>query len=76
MSQLHFYVPDEVEKQIRNKAKQANLPLSRYLAELVKRETSQKNQWPEGYFELFDQWEGESTVRPPQLPLEERMSFD
>lgn len=76
MSQLHFYVPDEVETQIRVKAKQMNLPLSRYLAELVKRETSLQNHWPEGYFELFDQWEGEPMVRPPQLPLENRMSLD
>jgi hypothetical protein len=76
MSQLHFYVPDEIETQIRHKAQQANLPLSRYLAEIVKRETSQKNQWPEGYFELFGSWEGTPLVRSPQLPLEERMGFD
>jgi hypothetical protein len=76
MSQLHFYVPDEVEKQIRIKAKQANLPLSKYLAELVKRETAAQNQWPAGYFELFDAWQGEPQTKPDELMLETRQSFN
>jgi hypothetical protein len=37
MSQLHFYVPDDEEKRLRELASQAGLPLSRYLAELVRR---------------------------------------
>lgn len=76
MSQLHFYVPDEIETQIRMKAKQANLPLSKYLAELVKRETSAQNQWPAGYFDLFDAWQGEPQVRPDELPMETRQGFN
>lgn len=76
MSQLHFYVPDKEEAQIRYQAKQMNLSISRDLAQLVKRETNPQKHWPEGYFELFDQWEGEPMVRPPQPPLEERMSFE
>ncbi len=76
MSQLHFYVPDDVEAQIRVKAKQANLPLSKYLAELVKRETSAQNQWPEGYFDLFDAWQGEPASRPEELSLETRQGFN
>lgn len=76
MSQLHFYVPDEVEAQIRLKAKQAKLPLSRYLADLVKRETSLQSQWPEGYFELFGQWQGESLERPPQGMVEDRLKLE
>lgn len=76
MSQLHFYVPDDVEAQIRTKAKQANMPLSKYLAELVKRETSAQNQWPEGYFDLFDAWQGEPISRPKELTLETRQGFN
>lgn len=76
MSQLHFYVPDEVEMQIRIKAKQANLPLSKYLAELIKRETGAQNQWPAGYFELFDAWQGEPQTRPVELALETRQNFN
>lgn len=73
MSQLHFYVPDEVEEQIRNKAQQANLPLSRYLANLVKQEAGQPAQWPSGYFEqVFGQWQGEPLERTPQGEFESR----
>ncbi len=75
MSQLHFYVPDEVEAQIRIRAKQANLSLSKYLAELVKRETNAQNQWPAGYFDLFDAWQGEAQTRPDALALETRDYF-
>lgn len=76
MAQLHFYVPDDVETQIRIKAKQANLPLSKFLAELVKRETVAQNQWPAGYFDLLDAWQGEPQVRPSELALETRQSFN
>lgn len=70
MAQLHFYVPDEVEAQIRTRAKQANLPLSRYLANLVKREAGRQNEWPEGYFEqVFGQWQGEPLTRPHKASL-------
>lgn len=77
MSQLHFYVPDEVEKQLRAKAQAANLPLSRFLAEVVKREISQPDQWPEGYFEqVFGQWQGEPLTRAPQGDYEPRPDLD
>ena len=75
MSQLHFYVSDEIEEQIRAKAKQAKLSLSKYLAELVKRETNAQNQWPDGYFDLFDNWEGEPLSRPDELTFETRLSI-
>lgn len=76
MSQLHFYVPDELEAQIRIKAKQANLPLSQYLAQIVKRETSAQNQWPAGYFDLFDAWQGAPQARSTELDLENRDTFN
>lgn len=76
MSQLHFYVPDDVETQIRRQAKQANLPLSQYLAALVKRELGTQSQWPAGYFDLFDAWQGEPQARPTNLVLETREPFE
>ena len=76
MSQLHFYVPDEIEAQIRLQAKHANLPLSQYLALVVKREAIAQNQWPAGYFELFDAWAGEPQTRPAELALENRAPFN
>jgi hypothetical protein len=75
MSQLHFYVSDEIEKQIRFKAEQANLPLSKYLAEVVKREALDTQTWPAHYFDLFNAWQGEPLTQPEPLPLEERLGF-
>ena len=49
MPQLHFYVPDDFAKRIKARAAQARLPISRYLAELVKRDVGQD--WPKGYFD-------------------------
>ena len=48
MSQLHFYVPDDIEKLVRLQAKRAQVPLSRFFAELVKREAGQHKLWPAG----------------------------
>lgn len=73
MAQLHFYVPDDVAKRIQEKAKATNLSVSRYLAEIVKREAGGGNLWPEGYFELFGTWEGGPLVRPPQGEYEDRL---
>lgn len=76
MSQLHFYVPDEVENRLRLKAKQANLPLSKYLAEVVKREAGIQGQWSEEYLALFDDGPDESLQRPEQPLLDHRQSFE
>jgi hypothetical protein len=46
MGQLYFYVPDALEQELCRKAKAVNLPLSRFLAELVKREAIFEERWP------------------------------
>ena len=77
MSQLHFYVPDEIAKRIQHRADQAGLTLSRYVAELVKREVALDTAWPEGYFDhVFGQWEGEPLQRAAQGSFENRAAFD
>ena len=76
MTQLHCYVPDDVAEKVQRKAKQAGLSLSRYLAELVKRDACAGEAWPEGYFDIFGQWEGDSFERPPQLPVEKRLELE
>lgn len=75
MAQLHFYVPDPVAEQIKRKADQAQLSVSKYLAQMVKREVA-ADQWPEGYAELFDQWEGEPLKRYPQGDYEDRLEIE
>ena len=73
MAQLHCYVPEEVAQQAQRRATQSGLSLSRYLAELVKRDAGASADWPEGYFDIFGKWEGAPLVRPALLPLEERL---
>lgn len=73
MSQLHFYVADEEERQLREQARRAGVPLSRYLAELVRQSAGSAGQWPERYFEqVFGGWEGEPLRREPQGDYENR----
>lgn len=67
MAELSFYVSDEVEAVIRRKAKQANMSLPEYLAELVKKVSDVQAEWPEGYTQLFDDWQGEPLERPSPL---------
>ncbi|MBS4096016.1 MAG: hypothetical protein KGZ83_04150 [Sulfuricella sp.] len=76
MTQLHCYVPEEVARQVKLRAEQSGLPLSRYLAELVKRDAQADAGWPENYFDLFGKWEGDPPERPAQLPLEKRLGFE
>jgi len=66
MTQLHCYVPDDVAEKVQLRAKQAGMSLSRYLAELVKRDACAGEEWPEGYFDLFVPIEGAELERPPQ----------
>ena len=76
MAQLHCYVPEDVAQQAQRRASQAGLSLSRYLAELVKRDAQIDNAWPEGYFELLGQWEGAPLERPPQSPAQARVALE
>ncbi len=76
MSQLHIYVPKEIDEQLRKRARQANLPLSRFLADLVKQEVDRSSQWPKRYFErVFGRWEGEPLQREPQGSYEQRATL-
>jgi hypothetical protein len=73
MSQLHFYVPDEIEERLRAQAEQAKLPLSRYLAEIARRETDRHDAWPSNYFDdVFGTWEGDPIERADQGEYEQR----
>jgi hypothetical protein len=72
MPQLHLYVPEDVAIKVREKAKARNLTVSRYLAEVIRREVGEG--WPEGYFErVCGKWEGEfpELIRQKAEELEE-----
>lgn len=75
MPQLHFYVPDDVAEMIKRRAAQANQPVSRYVAELVKRDVGQG--WPEGYFEAISSDADESTLAHEHSgPAQERVPIE
>ena len=74
MAQLHFYIPDQLAEKVKVKAEHSHLSVSKYLAELVKKEVA--SEWPENYFELFGSWEGGPLERPSQGEMEKRESFD
>ena len=76
MAQLHCYVPEEIARQAQRRATKSGLSLSRYLAELVKRDAGASASWPEGYFDIFGKWDGEPLERPPQPPLEARLKIE
>ena len=74
MAQMHFYVPDNVAESVRRRAAQRQISVSRYLAELVKKEVT--TEWPEDYAKtVFGGWQGEPLERPEQGELEQRMDF-
>ena len=59
MSQLNFYVPDEIEEQIKKAAKKEGKSISAFLAELVKSKFKQKT-WSDDFFsELAGGWKGD-----------------
>lgn len=70
MPQLHLYVPEDVARRLRQQAAAREVSLSRYLADIVQRET--KTEWPDGYFEqVAGSWIGD-LEEPEDLPAEER----
>jgi len=75
MAQLHCYVPEDLARQAQRKAALSGLSLSRYLAELIKRDADISAVWPEGYFNLFGKWAGAPLERPPQGVAETRLEF-
>lgn len=75
MAQLHCYLPDEVAASLRRRAEQAGMSVSRYLAELARRDIGQS--WPEGYFEqVFGREEIDPITRPDQGTFEPRPALD
>ena len=71
MPQLHLYLPSDVTDRVRVLARRRGLPVSRYLAELVRREVG--GDWPPDYFaRVVGGWQGEPLVRPDQGVAETR----
>ena len=75
MAQLHFYVPDALAKQIKARAAQAKMPISRYVAELVKRDVGLG--WPKDYFKrISSRTSAAAIVHEPSGPPEDRQPLE
>lgn len=74
MPQLHLYIPDELASEIARRAEAQGTSISRFLAELVRRDIG--TAWPEGFFkDVVGGWQGEPLTRAAQLDYEERPSL-
>ena len=74
MPQLHCYVHEDLANKLQQKARQAHLSVSKYLALLIEKEV--ETQWPDGYFELFGGWQGEPLERAGQGQYESRPGME
>lgn len=75
MPQLNLYVNDELAERIRRAADEADLSVSRYLAELVR--GAVETEWPEGFFEeVVGGWQGEPLERASQGTVEAREQLE
>ena len=71
MAQLHLYLTDDLEKEVRNRAKARGMTVSAYLSELVRSQLT--DQWPEDFFtRVVGGWVGDPLERPEQPPLDKR----
>ena len=74
MPQLHTYVPKSLAERVTARAKARGVPVSRYLADLIRRDVELG--WPEGFFErVVGGWKGAPLRRAPQGRLEDRQGW-
>lgn len=75
MAQLHCYLPDRETEALKRRAEQAGMSLSRYLAELARRDLVAA--WPSGYFDrLFPNHAVAPIERAAQSEFEERAELE
>ena len=75
MAQLHCYVPDDIAESLRLQAERAGMSVSRYLAELAKKDAAAH--WPEGYFDrVFGCGDIDPIRRPDEGEFESRPELE
>ena len=63
MPQLHTYVPARLAARVVARAKARGVPVSRYLADLIRRDVDLG--WPDTYFDhVVGSWKGSPLQRP------------
>ena len=71
MTHVELEIPDEVAKQLRQRAEQLGMTVPTYVAEIVRRDVA--TGWPPRFFEeVVGGWKGAPLERPSQGELEAR----
>jgi len=74
MPQLHTYVPKTLASRVAARAKARGVPVSRYLADLIRRDVDLG--WPDDFFgKVVGGWHGTPLRRAPQGRLENREAW-
>lgn len=76
MAQLNVYIPDEQALRLRKEAKEAGLPLSRYVVRLLDHEPGGADAWPPDYFTSVCGFLIDDFVEPADLPPEPVLGLD
>ena len=59
MSHLNIYVPDTLEREIRQKAEESGESISKFLARFFKRQLEKKKEWHKDFFSaVVGRWQG------------------
>ena len=61
MSQLTIYLPEELVREVRRRARKKGRSVSAYLAELARNDAAMST-WPEAFVATFGSWEGEPPI--------------
>ena len=69
MAQVTIYIPDDLERELRQRAKRSGKSLSSVVADLARRQLHPVG-WPEDFKALAGSWEGEFEV-PDDPPPDE-----
>ena len=71
MPQLHFSIDNDTAADLEERARQEGIPLSRYLARLVKSGMGGAT-WPDGYLDaVVGSCADAPLEEPPELPLDQ-----
>jgi len=74
MPQLHTYVPKSLAGRVAARAKARGVPVSRYLADLIRRDVEAG--WPDRFFErVAGGWKSTPLRRAPQGRPEDREAW-
>ncbi len=69
MAQLTIYLPDEIEKKVKDEARRARLSVSAYISSLATHRLAPRR-LPEHFADLYGSWEGEFPEIEDRAPEE------